>query len=190
MTGLSYDMMPGMLTAKAFPLAGLWAAVVVLAVHLLQFPGSVPDFHRASGGEVLLDATPAFTPDRTYERLAEYGEEGRRNYSFRNVTVDVILPLSVLPFLVLLIRKAIAPFAFSAGLRVLMLSIPFVYVAFDLLENASVLMLLANYPRRMNALAASLPYTTVVKRAASLLAIALPLVMMALQSARTRTARG
>ena len=177
-------------SGKVLALAGFWALFVVLAVHLLQFPGSVPDFHRASGGGVLLDAKPAFTPDETFERLAGYGEEGRRNYSFRNVTVDVILPLSVLPFLVLLIRKAIAPFAFGAGLRAVMLSIPLVYVAFDLLENASVLVLLANYPRRMNALAASLAYTTVVKRAASLLAIALPLVMMGLQSVRTRTARG
>jgi hypothetical protein len=178
-----------MITGKVFALTGVWAAFVVLAVHLLQFPGSVPDFRRASGGGVLLDATPAFTPDSTYERLAEYGESGRRNYSFRNVTVDVILPLSVLPFLVLLIRKAIAPFAFGAGLRAVMLSIPLVYVAFDLLENASVLALLANYPRRMDALAVSLPYTTVVKRAASLLAIGIPLAMMGLQSVHARRLR-
>jgi hypothetical protein len=84
-----------MTTQKTFVIAGVWALLVVLAVHFLQFPGSVPDFTRASGGGVLLDASPAFTPDATFERLAAYGEAGRQNYSFRNVTVDVLLPLSV-----------------------------------------------------------------------------------------------
>lgn len=73
----------------------LWTALaaigVVFAVHWLQFPGSVPDFQRASAGGTLLDAVPAFTEDETYRRLAHYGEEGRRNYAFRNVTVDVLL---------------------------------------------------------------------------------------------------
>ena len=175
-----------MITSKVFAIAGLWAVFVVLAVHLLQFPGSVPDFNRASGGGVLLDATPAFTPDKTYERLAAYGEAGRRNYSFRNVTVDVTLPLSVVPFLVLLIRKAIVPFSFGRVMRAVFVSIPFLYLAFDLLENASVLGLLANYPGRMDGLAASLPYTTVVKRAASLMAIVLPLSLMGIQFVRAR----
>jgi hypothetical protein len=175
-----------MITAKIFALAGIWALFVVLAVHLLQFPGSVPDFHRASGGGVLLDARPAFTPEMTYERLAEYGEAGRRNYAFRNVTVDLALPLSVVPFLILLVRRAIAPFPAAAALRVVALSMPIAYVAFDLFENVSVLALLANYPDRMNGLATSLPYMTVIKRATSLLAIGLPLAMMALQFVRAK----
>jgi hypothetical protein len=96
-----------MKTRKAFVIAGLWAFLVVIAVHFLQFPGSVPDFNRASGGGILLDASPAFTPDGIYGRLAGYGEGGRRNYSLRNVTIDVLLPLSVLPFLLLLSRQAL-----------------------------------------------------------------------------------
>ena len=68
---------------EIFIVAGVWAFLVVLAVHFLQFPGSVPDFNRASGGGVLLDALPAFTPDGIYDRLAGYGEAGRQNYSFR-----------------------------------------------------------------------------------------------------------
>jgi len=99
-----------MRTRKAFVIAGFWAFLVVVAVHFLQFPGSGPDFNRASGGGVLLDASPAFTPDGIYERLDGYGETGRQNYSFRNVTVDVLLPMSVFPFLFLLIRRVVARF--------------------------------------------------------------------------------
>jgi hypothetical protein len=173
-------------TAKAFAIAGFWALLVVLAVHFLQFPGSVPDFNRASGGGVLFDASPVFSPEGVYERLAGYGEAGRQNYSFRNVTIDVLLPLSVLPFLFLLTRRAVARSSFSPLVRALLLSVPVVYVAFDLIENLSVLALLANYPERMNVLAASLLYATVVKRAASLLALGIPLAMIGFQSVRRR----
>lgn len=179
-----------MSTRKAFVIAGLWALLVVIAVHFLQFPGSVPDFNRASGGGILLDASPAFTPDGIYERLAGYGEEGRRNYSLRNVTIDVLLPLSVLPFLLLLSRRAFARYSPATVMRGFVLSLPVVYVVFDLLENASVLVLLANYPERMNVLAASLPYTTLVKRAASLLALGVPLVMLGLEFIRRKQLLG
>ena len=89
---------PAMRTRKAFVIAGLWAFLVVVAVHFIQFPGSVPDFNRASDGGILLDASPAFTPDGIYDRLTGYGEGGRRNYSLRNVTIDVLLPLVAVSF--------------------------------------------------------------------------------------------
>ena len=63
-------------------------------------------------------------------------------------------------------------------------------VVFDLLENASVLALLANYPKRMNVLAASLPYTTLVKRAASLLALGIPLAMLSFEFMRRKQLLG
>jgi hypothetical protein len=134
---------------------------------------------------VLLDAAPAFTPDAIYRRRAGYGDAGRQNYAFRNVTTDVLLPLSLLPFLVLLIGRAVARFSVSQFQRGLLLSVPVVYVAFDLLENASVIALVARYPERMN-VATSLPYTTLVKRAASLLALVIPLTMFAVHLVRSR----
>jgi hypothetical protein len=59
---------------------------------------------------------------------------------------------------------------------------------FDLLENSIVLVLLRNYPERLDMLAGSLPYATIVKRAASLLAIAVPLTMLGFNSVRRRAA--
>ena len=176
-----------MRTRKALALTFVWALFVVVAVHFVQFPGSVPDFTSVSGGGTLLDAVPAFTPDATYQRLADYGEAGRRNYAFRNVTVDVLLPLSVLPFLFLLMLRAVTPLARHRIIRALLLSLPFVYVIFDLLENSAVLVLLANYPERLDRLAGSLAYVTMVKRVASLLALLAPLALWI--SARLRTAK-
>lgn len=172
------------MSRKAFVAAFLWAIAVVLAVHLLQFPGSVPDFERASGGGKLLDVMPSFSVDATYSRLEQYGESGRRNYFFRNLSVDAVLPLSLLPFLFLLIRSSISRLSVGRIARALLLSLPFAYVGFDLAENASVLLLLASYPHRLTTLSAVLPFLTVTKRVASMLAIFLPLLIFILAGLR------
>lgn len=160
---------------RSFVFAFVLAFLVVFAVHFLDFPGSVPRFKETSHGGVLLDQSPSFTVDAIYKRLSDYGEEGRKEYAFRNVTVDILLPLSLLPFLFLLMFNATRSLQINRSLRVLLLSLPVVYVVFDIAENADVLVLLHNYPRRMDVLARVLPYVTSVKRAASLLALFVPL---------------
>ena len=174
-----------MSTRSVFVAALVWAVLVVFVVHFLDFPGSVPNFRLVSRGGTLLDASPAFTADGVYQRLGEYGAEGRRNYSFRNMTVDILLPLSVLPFLVLLMLRALAPVTLGRSVRDTLLLLPLVYVIFDLLENSLVLVLLANYPERLDMLAASLPYATIIKRVASLLAIVVPLMMLGFDFVRS-----
>jgi hypothetical protein len=169
----------------ALPLAFVWAFLAVYTVHFLHFRGSVPDFEQVTNGGKLLDVAPSFTVPGVYERLEGYGDEGRRNYAFRNVTVDVALPLSLLPFLWLFMRAATAWIP-SRGLRIALLAIPVTYVVFDLVENAAVLTLLRSYPSRMDLLAAALPYVTMVKRVASLLAVFGPLILLALRWLRRR----
>jgi hypothetical protein len=163
-----------MMSRKLFLWTALIAVSVVFAVHVLQFPGSVPDFQRASAGGTLLDAVPAFTEEEIYRRLAKYGEEGRRNYAFRNLTVDIVLPLAVFPFLLLLMLRAIERAALPPAIRVALLALPVIYVLFDLAENGLVLALLSSFPHRLHVIAAVLPYVTVAKRAASLLALLIP----------------
>lgn len=168
--------------------AFLAAAFVVVGVHLLEFPGSVPNFQAESGGGTLLDAKPAFSEDAIYQRLESYGERGRRNYAFRNLTVDILLPLSVFPFLFLLMKSAIRRVASGRAIRILLLSLPLAYVVFDFAENATVLALLAYYPSRLAFAPAVLPYFTVIKRVASLLALAVPIGILIFVFVRDRRA--
>jgi hypothetical protein len=167
-----------------FLAAFIAALLVVLTVHLLEFPGSVPNFRRESGGGELLDVKPSFSPEAIYSRLEAYGEIGRKNYMIRNVTVDVVLPFALLPFLVLLMGYAIGRFRIGNAARLFLISAPFTYVIFDLAENASVIALLANYPGRLEPLASVLPYLTLIKRAASMLALFAPVVILALAALR------
>lgn len=165
------------------------AILVFIAVHFVSFPGSVPDFQRASGGGTLLDMTPEFSEDALYARLTGYGAAGRENYAFRNVTVDVLLPLALLPFLFLWMRRALDRLSLGAAPRALLLFIPVLYVVFDLAENGSILALLANFPVRMHLTAALLPYLTIIKRTASMLAILGPPMIIAFVLIRTQWTR-
>ena len=167
----------------------LLAVLVVFAVHSLDFPGSVPNFERLSGGGVLLDVKPSFSEEMTYQRLSEYGDEGRQNYVFRNLTLDVVLPLTVFPALFLLMWNALKRFSFGRIARVFLFSLPYLYVAFDIIENGTVLTLLGYFPDRMHLLAGILPYITVVKRSASLLALAIPLVIFGVALIQRRPAK-
>lgn len=167
----------------------LLAVLVVFAVHALDFPGSVPDFERSSGGGVLLDIKPSFSEEMTYQRLAGYGAEGRNNYFFRNLTVDIVLPLAVFPALFLSMWHALRRFSVGPAARALLFSLPFIYVAFDIIENAMVLALLGYFPDRMHLLAATLPYITVVKRSASLLALAIPVLIFGVSLIQKRPAK-
>jgi hypothetical protein len=171
--------------AAAFALA----IVVFIAVHFVSFPGSVPDFRRASGGGTLLDMTPEFSEDALYARLTGYGAEGRSSYAFRNVTVDVLLPFALLPFLFLWMRSALDRLSLGRWSLALLLAIPVLYVIFDLVENGLVLTMLAKFPLRMHLLASVLPYVTIIKRAASMVAILGPLLIFAFAFIRTQRAR-
>lgn len=176
-------------TRVVFIVAFVIALSVFIAVHFLSFPGSVPDFAKSSGGGVLLDMKPEFSQDGTYQRLAGYGEAGRANYSFRNVTSDVLLPLGLLPFLLLLMSRAVNMSSMGKATRMTLLALPLAYALLDLAENASVLALLSRFPERLPLTSAVLPYLTVLKRAASLLSIFLPLLIMSFVFTRSRLGR-
>lgn len=148
---------------------------VAFAVHSLEFPGSVPDFRKASGGGVLLDVKPAFSEEAVYQRLESYGEEGRRVYRFRNLTVDIVLPLAVFPALFLAMWIVVKGSSLNRIARVLLIAQPILFLVFDFAENATVLLLLAEFPARSPLLASVLPYLTVIKRVGSLLSILVPL---------------
>ena len=164
----------------------LIAVVVVLAVHLLDFKGSVPDFRQKSGGGELFDIRPSFSEDEIYKRLDGYGEEGRRVYWYRNLTVDVVLPLALLHFMIPFALAALAADSSGRWPRLVVLSFPIAYVAFDLAENFAIAALVSRYPERVHVLALVLPYVTVVKRTASILALVVPLALFATGWSRRR----
>lgn len=101
----------------------------------------------------------------------------------------MLLPLAVFPALFLLMLHAVSRFSFGRGLRAFLYSPPFVFVIFDFAENGVVAALLAYFPDRVPLLAGVLPHLTRVKRIASLLALAIPLVSFIVVLVRARKAK-
>jgi hypothetical protein len=92
----------------------------------------------------VIDLTIGFNPQKTYQMVADYGDEARAYYAQTEVTTDVIYPIVyALLFgviLTLLYRnKAYKPFSWINLL-------PFVALIFDYLENICIVSLLQNYP--------------------------------------------
>ncbi|HUQ49147.1 MAG TPA: hypothetical protein VM056_00385 [Terriglobales bacterium] len=165
-----------------FKITMVWAFLVVMSVHFLDFPGSVPRFKKESRGGVLLDVSPSFQVETIYQRLTEYGTAGRNSYAFRNLTIDILLPLSMLPFLYLFMGKAVERLRLGPSMKLLLLSFSIAYVLFDLAENAVVVVLLDHFPQRLDFWASLLPFLTLVKRVASVLALFVPLAIFAISS--------
>src|SRR5688572_23590173 len=153
-----------MTSKKRLLLAFIWALVVMIAVHALEFPGSVQDFRQVTGGLELLDTKPSFDIETIRARIESYGEAGRANYRFRLFTVDVLLPFSLTAFLFLLMRHGVERVRIGGGVKRLLLGASLVYLVFDLSENASLFFLLSSLPSRYRAVETRLPYFPAVKR--------------------------
>lgn len=146
-----------------FLIAFLQAAIVVYAVHFTDFHGSVPQFRRTAAGGMLLDTKPEFSTDGVYRRLESYGEEGRAVYSFRLFTVDLLLPVSIVFFLVTAVHLSVKNLR-RPRLRFFFLLLPWVFFLFDLAENSTLYVILGSYPDRREILASVLPWFSTLKR--------------------------
>lgn len=147
------------------------AVITVWAIHAGDFSGSVPRFRQESGGE-LFDTKIARSSEEVFERIDGFGACGRAEYMFRNVTTDIVLPLSVLPMLVLCTRQW-RDRRRSPKLRLALGAAPFIYVFFDLVENFVVYFLIAQHPDANEALAHILPWLTIVKRIGAFTSLAI-----------------
>ncbi len=161
---------------------GLFAFV---AVHFLTFPGSVPHFRAASNGGALLDTHPEFTADGVYRRMEAFGADGRAVYAFRVFTVDLLFPLALMPLFLLsmaaAIRTGVAP-SFLAPLRFA----PWIFLIFDLAENTTIRILLAQYPERLDSLAGVLGFVSAIKRIGMLSSLLFPIVVGVIAALRGR----
>lgn len=154
------------------------AFVLLLATfavtHLLSFPGSLAHFREATDGQKILDMSPSSSAAETYERLSAMGDIGRALYLRLIVTIDIVFPLAMLVFLLMFARFA----AQRAELRVwasrLLALPPLLYFGLDLLENASVLAMLVEYPNRLDGVASIIGALTRGKRIAMMVAFLAP----------------
>ncbi len=158
--------------------------VTFAVTHLLSFPGSLAHFREATGGQKILDMRASSSATETYERLSAMGENGRALYLRLIVTIDIVFPLAMLAFLLMFAWFAAQRADLAGWTSRLLAAPPLLYFGLDLLENASVLAMLLQYPDRLEAFASIVGYLTRGKRASMMAAFLAPAVVLVISRAK------
>lgn len=129
-----------------------WKILLVIIAVYVSFPAyflkNAETKMNTLAGKTLgpIDLTMGFTPEKTLQLVAEYGDEARAYYATVETTIDVVYPI-VYAFLfgvilTLLFRgKSYKPFKYVNLL-------PFASLFFDYLENITIVTMLKSYPEQ------------------------------------------
>jgi len=132
-------------STRAMVLLLLAAGFFFWLFNFSSWPYSDPGLIRLSGGEGWLDLRPFYTAQQAFTAMGHYGEAGRALYRGFLATDFVFIPVYSLGFALLLTRLLRALTGEGSGWMRLNL-LPLVIGLFDVVENLSILSLLAEYP--------------------------------------------
>lgn len=167
------------MTSGTTVLTAFGAAVVVfILTHIAPIPGTLRDLMAVNGGHPILDQLPAFSTQAVYDRLDAFGADGRALYQRFLLTTDIVFPLGLLVFLFLFARFSAERFGGWRGLPTLLPLVPVMWFALDMMENLSIVALLADYPEQNDFIASHLGLITLAKRYALGLSILAPAALL------------
>ncbi len=150
--------------------------VLFLVLFLVVFPLASAQLAVFSGGVHMIDMETGYTAAQVYQMIAAYGEQGRSLYLVTTLTADLLYPLDyALLFALLIVTTYLEAFPRGRMVRYLCL-MPFAAAAFDLLENAGIVAMLALFPQQVLFLAQAANIFTTLKWAFLILTVALVLV--------------
>jgi len=153
-------------------LANGWLIIVFLLLVIAINAYVVPAIYPPE----TLDVQSSYSPERAYQLIGSYGEEGRQYYVLIELTLDIVYPLiSALFFSSLMIYLFRRTFPLDSFCQKLPLLGPIVMVV-DYLENTGIVVMLLSYPRRLDVLAQVANAFTVAKFALSYLELILILI--------------
>lgn len=154
------------------------AVVVFILTHIAPIPGSLRDLIAVNGGHPILDQVPAASTKALYDRLEAFGADGRALYQRFLLTTDIVFPLGVLAFLFLLAKFSAERFGDLSALKTFVPLVPALWFAFDMMENLSIVALLAQYPAQNDFIASYLSTVTLMKQYALGTSIVTPAVLL------------
>jgi hypothetical protein len=129
----------------------LWAGLV--AFNLLVIGPAYRRIGSLSGGVGAIDSLIVYRPEKVYDMIAAYGEQGRGYYATIALMLDTAFPLlSALTFGLTLALLFSRTFSRRDVLH-RALFVPVGAMAADLLENAGIATMLLSYPKRLPAVA-------------------------------------
>jgi hypothetical protein len=126
----------------------LLGLVILINIFLALTMGGNPNLQP-------LDLQFSYSPERAYELLSAYSETERFYYMIAELTLDVVYPLvygTLLSFILYMLHN---------NFRIAKL--PYDVVVIDYLENIGIVIMLINYPTRINWLASITGVFTTLK---------------------------
>ena len=110
-----------------------------------------------------LDTLSSYTPDKAFQLISSYGEQGRQYYAVIEVTLDLVYPLVTALMFSLIVFYTFKR-AFPSHSWTLYLSLaPYIALVADYLENVCIVSMLLMYPRESALLAQISNFFTIVK---------------------------
>jgi hypothetical protein len=126
--------------------------------NLIAIPALYPKFQT-------LDTLVTYSPEKAYNLISSYGEQGRQYYAMIELTLDLIYPLiSALLFSFVTLytfHHGFPGFPWTDQLAL----VPFGILLADYLENACIIIMLVSYPRQLSFVAEISNIFTVIKLA-------------------------
>jgi hypothetical protein len=149
-------------------------AFVFAGTHFFSIPRSAHAIHHALNGAEIFDKSPSYTSSEVYSRIASFPSSGIYLYKQFTYTTDVLFPITLFTFLILLSKYLGQRARVSKRIQTTLTMLPIVWFGLDMAENAIVFNLLDNFPLRNDLLAGMLGYVTISKFTMLLLSIAIP----------------
>ena len=110
-----------------------------------------------------LDTLSSYTPQKAYDLITSYGEQGRQSYAIIELTLDLAYPLiTALMFSLMTLYTFKRAFPGVEWAKYVAFA-PFVVMLSDYLENACVVTMLLSYPRELVGMAQMANFFTVAK---------------------------
>lgn len=124
-----------------------------LLFTLVIFPILTGQIIRLSGGVGLIDGEFSYSPDKVYQMIAAYGEQGRPLVGITTLTADLLYPVIYALFFSLLLIFTFRRFVRAESPFQGLVFLPFVTMLADYLENACLLVMVASFPARLDGVA-------------------------------------
>jgi len=134
---------------------------VLFLLYLLFALVIFPSLPGSKAG--ILDIKYYYTAQQAYEIISNYSPQERLYYSVSALTIDILYPIIYSLFLSSLLILIFRKLSISIMGIYRLCYFPFAAAFFDLLENASVVILMLNYPVKFYKLAHIAGYFTAAK---------------------------
>lgn len=150
---------------------------VFIGTHFFNVPRSSKAVSIALNGAEIFDKKPSFSSEQVYTRIASFPIDGIALYKQFTYTMDVLFPITLLAFLLLLSHYVTKRLLMPRQIQIALLLIPILWFTSDLVENSIIYYLLNTLPIKHEELSSMLGYLTITKFTLLLLSITIPTLL-------------